>query len=151
MCTEKELTFSTFILYSLSDAWNKTPADVYKVLNSTGVLDGYIIKAYDVLHTLGKQYLVEDITELVKEKGIELSLHEAYGEDKIPGIYKQELENNIIHNISEIKNIGIRKAMDIYYSSNVANKIARMKEAFGTMDAKQLAKNVIRSKSDLER
>lgn len=151
MCTEKELTFSTFILYSLSDAWNKTPADVYKVLNSTGVLDGYIIKAYDVLHTLGKQYLVEDITELVKEKGIELSLHEAYGEDKILGIYKQELENDIIHNISEIKNIGIRKAMDIYYSSNVANKIARMKEAVDTMDAKQLAKDVIRSKSVLQR
>ena len=39
MCTEKELTFSTFILYSLSDAWNKTPADVYKVLNFTGVLE----------------------------------------------------------------------------------------------------------------
>lgn len=55
MCTEKELIFSTFILYSLSDAWNKTPADVFKVLNFTGVLDGYIIKAYDVLHTLGNQ------------------------------------------------------------------------------------------------
>ena len=151
MCTEKELSFATFMLYSLSDAWNKTPADVYKVLNATGVLDGYIIKAYDVLHTLGKQYLVEDITELVKEKGIELSLHEAYGEDKILGIYKKELENDIIHNISEIKNIGIRKAMDIYYSSNVADKIARVKEPVDNMDVKKLAKDVIKSKSVLQR
>ena len=151
MCTEKELSFATFMLYSLSAAWNKTPADVYKVLNSTGVLDGYIIEAYDVLHTLGKQYLVEDVTELVKEKGIELSFHEADEKDKILGIYKQELENDIIHNISEIKNIGIRKAMDLYYSSNTANKIAMMKDSIDTMDAKKLAKDIIRSKSDFER
>ncbi|WP_415752217.1 DUF3791 domain-containing protein [Holdemanella porci] len=25
---------------------------------------------YDVLHTLGKEYLVKDITDFVKEKGI---------------------------------------------------------------------------------
>lgn len=151
VCTEKELIFSTFILYSLSDAWNKTPADVYKVLNSTGVLDGYIIEAYDVLHTLGKQYLVEDVTELIKEKGIELSLHEADDKDRILGIYKQELENDIIHNISEMKNIGLRKAMDLYYSSNVANKVAMMKESIDTMAAKKLAKDVIRNKSVLQR
>ena len=48
MCTEKELTFSTFIFYSLSEAWNKTPAEVYKVLNSAGILDGYIIEACHV-------------------------------------------------------------------------------------------------------
>ena len=74
MCTEKELTFSTFIFYILSEAWNKTPAEVYKVLNSTGILDGHIIEAYDVLHTLGKTYLVEDITELAREKGINILL-----------------------------------------------------------------------------
>ena len=54
MFTENELEFSTFIFYSLSDSWNTSPADVYKVLNSLGILDGYIIEAYDVLHTLGK-------------------------------------------------------------------------------------------------
>lgn len=30
----------------------------------------YVIACYDTLHTLGKEYLVEDITEFVKEKGI---------------------------------------------------------------------------------
>ena len=30
----------------------------------------YIIKCYDVLHTQGKEYLVEDITDFVKEKGV---------------------------------------------------------------------------------
>lgn len=72
MCKEKELAFSIFILYSLAEKWKKTPAYVYKILNSTGILDNYVIAGYDVLHTQGKEYLVEDITDFVKEKGIEL-------------------------------------------------------------------------------
>lgn len=42
-----------------------TTLEVYEILDSTGILDDYIIKCYDVLHTLGKEYLVEDITEFV--------------------------------------------------------------------------------------
>ena len=38
----------------------------------SGILDNYIIPGYDVLHTLGKEYLVEDITEFVREKGVQL-------------------------------------------------------------------------------
>lgn len=70
MCREKELNFSIFILYSLAEAWKQPPSAVYKILNSTGILDEYVIAGYDTLHTLGKEYLVEDITEFVKEKGV---------------------------------------------------------------------------------
>ena len=49
-----------------------TTLEVYEVLDSTGILDDYIIKCYDVLHTLGKEYLVEDITEFVREKEIDV-------------------------------------------------------------------------------
>lgn len=70
MFKEKELNFSIFMLYSLADKWKKTPGAVYNILNTTGILDNYIIACYDILHTQGKEYLVEDITEYVKEKGI---------------------------------------------------------------------------------
>ena len=72
MCTKKELSFSIFILYSLADKWKMSPAAVYKILNSTGILDSYIIGCYDVLHTQGKEYLVDDITDFVREKGVKL-------------------------------------------------------------------------------
>ena len=61
-----------FILHALVQHWNMTTPEVYDILNSTGILDDYIIKCYDVLHTLGKEYLVEDITEFVREKGIDV-------------------------------------------------------------------------------
>ena len=70
MCEKKELSFSIFMLYSLADKWKMSPVKVYKILNSTGILDNYIIKCYDVLHTQGKEYLVEDITDYVREKGV---------------------------------------------------------------------------------
>lgn len=49
-----------------------TTPEVYDILNSTGILDDYIIKCYDVLHMLGKEYLIEYITEFVREKGIDV-------------------------------------------------------------------------------
>ena len=70
MLTKEELSFSIFILYSLADKWKMSPAKVYKLLNETDILDNYIIKYYDV--TLGKEYLVEDITEFAREKGAEV-------------------------------------------------------------------------------
>ena len=72
MLGKKELTFVVFILHALGQHWNMTTPEVYDILNSTGILDVYIIKCYDVLHTLGKEYLVEDITEFVREKGIDV-------------------------------------------------------------------------------
>ena len=52
----------------------KKPSEVYKILDDSQILDDYIIKCYDSLHTLGKDYLIEDITEFAIEKGIQLWL-----------------------------------------------------------------------------
>lgn len=67
MLEKKKLTFVVFILHALGQHWNMTTPEVYEILNTTGILDDYIIKCYDALHTLGKEYLVEDITEFVRE------------------------------------------------------------------------------------
>ena len=56
MLEKKKLTFVVFILHALGQRWNMTTPEVYDILNSTRILDNYIIKSYDVLHTLGKEY-----------------------------------------------------------------------------------------------
>lgn len=70
MCTKKELQFSIFVIYNLAEKWGRKPAEVYHILNETRILDDYILKCYDTLHTLGAEYLVDDITEYTKEKGV---------------------------------------------------------------------------------
>ncbi len=67
MKTVKELDFVIFVIHALAEAWQRPPSDVYARLVSSGVLTRYIIPCYDVLHTLGRQYLVEDITACVRE------------------------------------------------------------------------------------
>lgn len=39
------------------------------MLRSSGILSGYLIPNYDVLHTFSKEYIVEDLVECLKEKG----------------------------------------------------------------------------------
>lgn len=70
MCRENELRFSVFVLHSLAEAWQKTPSEVYAILNGTRILDDYVIKCYDTLHTLGREYLIDDITSYVNERGV---------------------------------------------------------------------------------
>lgn len=66
---QKGITIQYFLIYNLAEKWQKKPAEVYKILNETHILDDYIFVCYDTLHTLGTEYLVEDITEYAKEKG----------------------------------------------------------------------------------
>ena len=68
MCKKAEMQFSVFLIHQLAQNWQKSPRDVYQTLEKTHILDDYIIKHYDVLHSMGEQSLVEDITEFVKEK-----------------------------------------------------------------------------------
>jgi hypothetical protein len=42
----------------------------YKRLKTSGILDDYIIPSYDVLHTFGSRYLMEDLTGYMREKGV---------------------------------------------------------------------------------
>ncbi len=70
MCEKPQMTFVLFLLYSLAEEWKSSPGHVYKVLDETGILDSYILRCYDTLHTQGRKYLVEDITDFVREKGV---------------------------------------------------------------------------------
>ena len=44
--------------------------EVYLRLKTSGILSEYIVPSYDVLHTFGKEYLMEDLTSFMREKGV---------------------------------------------------------------------------------
>ena len=68
--TREELDFSTYCIGALSIYLDRSQKDVFNMLNESGVLMGYIIRCYDVLHTFGRQYLVEDLSSILKDKGV---------------------------------------------------------------------------------
>ena len=68
---------------------------------------------------------------------------------QLTDIYKQNLENDIILNVAKMKNIEIRNAFDIYYSSKLAVQIAEGSYGIENLDAKYLAEDLIENESEL--
>lgn len=68
--TENEVDFAFFVLYRVANHWGVSVRRAYEMLASVGIVDGYLIPHYDVLHTLGSDYLVEDVVDLARERGL---------------------------------------------------------------------------------
>jgi hypothetical protein len=64
-----QLDFVTFCIGNLSIRLNMPQKLVYIRLKESGILDDYIVKGYDVLHTFGKEYLMNDLIDYMREKG----------------------------------------------------------------------------------
>lgn len=64
------MTFVTFCIGNLSRRLAISQQEVYLRLKKSGILTEYLIPSYDVMHTFGKEYLMEDLTSFMKEKGV---------------------------------------------------------------------------------
>ena len=64
------LEFVTYCIGKLSLFIGMPQQEVYRRLKTSGILDDYIIPSYDVLHTFGSRYLMEDLTSYMREKGV---------------------------------------------------------------------------------
>lgn len=64
------LEFVTYCISKLSGLLNISQGEVYKRLINSGILYDYIVPSYDVLHTFSSEYLMDDLTDYMKEKGV---------------------------------------------------------------------------------
>lgn len=68
---------------------------------------------------------------------------------QISEVYRQNLENDIIKAIADIKQLNLRKAFDIYYSSKLAGQIANGSYGIENLDAKYLAEDLLENEPEL--
>ena len=69
--TERELEFAVFCIENVAAALNKPSSSVYNALTkNSDILNQYIVPSYDVLHTQGKEYIVNDILEVMSERKV---------------------------------------------------------------------------------
>ena len=66
----KTLEFVTFCISKLSILLKLPQEEIYSRLEESGILYDYIIPSYDVLHTFSERYLISDLIEYMKEKGV---------------------------------------------------------------------------------
>ncbi len=67
----------------------------------------------------------------------------------LDNVYRQNLETSIIEYLAEKKDITQRKAMDLYYKSNLSEQIQSGKLGIDNMDYKYLAEDLIENEQDL--
>ena len=67
---KKTLEFVTYCISKLAQHLNLSQREIYDRLKRSGILYDYIVPSYDVLHTFSSRYLMEDLTDFMREKGV---------------------------------------------------------------------------------
>jgi hypothetical protein len=67
---KKELDFAVFCVEGVAEYLNQHGADIYSLLNDSNIIDDYITPNFAALHTQGKDYIVNDIVELMRKEGL---------------------------------------------------------------------------------
>ena len=67
--TFNQLDFAVYCIGLLATKLGMTQTEVYDRLKRSDILDGYIIKGYEPLHTFDGEYIADDIISYMKEKG----------------------------------------------------------------------------------
>lgn len=65
----KTLKFVTWLISKLSERLKMPQGEVFRRLYQSGILYNYIVPSYDVLHTFGSRYLMDDIIDFMREEG----------------------------------------------------------------------------------
>ena len=67
----RELEFEIFCIENIAAKLGVSAEKVYDALTEkSDILNDYIIPEYEILHTQGKEYIVDDIIEVMKERGV---------------------------------------------------------------------------------
>ena len=66
-----ELEFAIFCIENVASYLGLSPRYVYdSITKQSNILNNYILPEYQALHTQSKDYIVEDIVDVMKENGV---------------------------------------------------------------------------------
>lgn len=64
------LDFTIFCVGSVAEQLSMNARDVYHRMQDAGIISGYIVPCYDVLHTFSKEYITDDLVSLMRKRGV---------------------------------------------------------------------------------
>jgi len=68
---KKKLNFAVFCVENVAEYLNLSGEEIYLLLaEKSEILDKYVVEHYDVLHTQGKEYIVNDLVEYMEKEGL---------------------------------------------------------------------------------
>lgn len=67
----QELEYVIFCIENIAEKLKKKADQIYvELTEKSNILHDYIVPEYEMLHTHGKEYIVNDIIEVMKERGV---------------------------------------------------------------------------------
>ena len=70
LATFEQLAFAIFCIEAVAEYLDKDPRDAYAMLaDKTNLLDDYVARYYDTLHTQDRLYIAEDIVRELEAEG----------------------------------------------------------------------------------
>lgn len=68
-----ELEFAVFCIENVAAKLGVNAERVYQAFIGKGnILNGYIVPEYEALHTQSREYIVNDLLDVMKERGVEV-------------------------------------------------------------------------------
>lgn len=71
--TPEQLEFAVFCIENIAQKLKKNGLTVYRMFTEKStILDDYILPEYEMLHTQSKEYIIDDILNVMKKRGVEV-------------------------------------------------------------------------------
>lgn len=68
---DKEMEFAVFCIENLARELNRSGAEIYRLLTEkSSFLYDYIFPNYETLHTQSREYIMEELLEIMREEGL---------------------------------------------------------------------------------
>jgi hypothetical protein len=68
---DRELEFAIFCVENIAIRLETDAEKVYDALTQkSDILSSYIVPCFDILHTQDKDYIIDDILDVIKERGV---------------------------------------------------------------------------------
>ena len=68
-----ELEFAVFCIENVAVKLGVDAKRIYQAFTEkSDILHGYIVPEYEILHMQSREYIVDDLLDVVKERGVEL-------------------------------------------------------------------------------
>ena len=62
--------FVVYMIHACARKCHKTPKEIYQIIESKECVSKYLIPLYDILHTQSVAFVVNDIEEYMKNRGV---------------------------------------------------------------------------------
>ena len=121
-----ELEFAVFCIENVAAKLGVDAERVYQAFTEqSDILNGYIVPEYEVLHTQSREYIVDDLLDVMKERNVEITHSNKNDQNEHSSamtanpILLQKKYSRVIECFAKQQGLSLDAALEFFYHSQV--------------------------------